>query len=323
MLKYAILSVSLITVMAGAIIAPAIGSIAVAFPDASGFQINLLTSLHAAFMIPFAFVSGFLCRYFSKKAILLFSLVLYLVAGVGGGFAPNMFILLCTRALLGISVGLMMPLSTTLVSDNYDGEKRTGMMGMVSAATNLGAIIAIMIAGVLATISWNATFYVYGIGAIVMIFVVAYLPRKAPVRSKTKSGKQAAIPKAKLATYAIMMFLLFVVFYSIPSNMALYLQENDITNTILTGIIIAACSLGGFLGGMTLARFQRKLKIAYVPVQVMLMGIGFAMIVFTPSMILVGMGVFILGFGYGSLVPVIFDGVSNLASGAQAMIAWQ
>ncbi|ESU31913.1 hypothetical protein G3A_13950 [Bacillus sp. 17376] len=321
MLKYAILSVSLITVMAGAIIAPAVGSIAVAFPDASGFEINLLTSLHAAFMIPFAFVSGYLCRYFSKKTVLILGLVLYLVAGLGGGFATNMAFLLFTRALLGVSVGLLMPLSTTLVSDYYDGEERTSMMGLVSAATNLGAIIAIMVSGILAMQGWRAAFYVYGIAAIVMIFVVAFLPRKAPATIQKNASEKTFLPKAQIAKYSILIFLVFIVFYSIPSNMALFLRENSVTNTGISGVIIAACSLGGFLGGLTLIGLKRKIKSFYVPVQVMLLGIGFGLVVFTQPLVLMGIGVLILGFGYGSLVPIIFDGVSKAANGAQAMIA--
>lgn len=320
MLKYAILSISLITVMAGAMIAPAVASIAAAFPEATDFQINVLTSLHAGMVIPFSFVSGYLCRYFSKKYIVLVSCFLYVVAGIGGSMSPDIYFMLATRALLGVAVGLMIPISITLISDYYQGEERTQTLGLQSAATNLGGIIAIIISGFLATLGWNYSFYAYGLGGIIFFIVLFFIPNKKPEPYVKQSVNNKLDPRVLLLS--IYMILTFVVFFGIPSNMALFLSELDVTNTVTNGIIIAVCSLGGFLGGLGLAFFRRKLKSMFIPLQVSFMAVGFSLIVFgSLSLVLLGVGVLILGFGYGSTVPVIFDTSSKISKGSAASTA--
>jgi len=233
--------------MAGAMIAPAVASIAEAFPKATDLQINVLTSLHAGMVIPFSFISGYLVRYFSKKNIVLVSCLLYLVGGIGGAFSPDIYFMLATRAILGIAVGLMIPISITLISDYYEGEERTQTLGLQSAATNLGGIIAIVISGFLATLGWSFSFYAYGLGGIIFFIVLFFIPNKKPEPYVKESVNNKLDPRVFLL--AIYMVLTFVVFFGIPSNMALFLKELDVTNTITNGIIIAVCSVGGFLGG--------------------------------------------------------------------------
>jgi len=320
-LKYAILSVSLITVMAGAMIAPAVALIAEAFPNATSFQINLLTSLHAGLVVPFSFLSGYLVRFFSKKDILIVSLILYLIGGVGGSLSDSMWFMLSTRVVLGIAIGLMIPLSITLISDYYKGEERTRTLGLQSAATNLGGIIAIVVSGFLAAQGWRYSFLAYSLAFLALVLVFFFLPRKAPAKAGDGEVEESNFD-SRVFLLAIYMVLTFVVFFGIPSNMALFLKEIHITNTVVNGIIIAVCSVGGFAGGMSVAFFRRVLKSFFVPLQVVYMAIGFILIAFfNQYLILLGLGVLILGFGYGSTVPVIFDGATKITTGAARSMA--
>lgn len=321
LLKYTILSVSLITVMAGAMIAPAIASIAAAFPNATPLQINILTSLHAGLVVPFSFFSGYLVKRFSKKHILMFSTLLYLVAGIGGSFSPSIEFMLATRALLGVAVGIMIPISITLISDYYEGEERTRTLGLQSAATNLGGIIAILVSGYLANFGWNFSFFAYGMAAFIFVLVTLFLPYKKPIPiSEHKPANDKLDPRVFLL--GIYMMLTFIVFFGIPSNMSLFLRELDVTDTVVNGIIIATCSVGGFLGGLSLAFFRRVLKSFFIPLQVSYMAVGFSLITFfNDSLWAMGAGVLILGFGYGSTVPVIFDKSSKIHSGAATATA--
>ena len=147
--KLAILSISLITVMAGATISPALGSISEAFPEANETSIKLINTLHALFIIPFTFISSRLTKRVSKKSVLAAGLILYVIGGLGGAFAPTLWLLLVSRAVLGIAVGLIMPISTSLIPDFYEGKEKTVMMGRVSASNQLGGIISIVLAGIL------------------------------------------------------------------------------------------------------------------------------------------------------------------------------
>ncbi|WP_062049452.1 hypothetical protein [Bacillus sp. JCM 19034] len=74
LIKTAILSVSLLTVMAGAAISPALGDIALAFPEANDTMIKLILTLPSVMIIPFIYVSSHLSKRFSKKSILFFGM---------------------------------------------------------------------------------------------------------------------------------------------------------------------------------------------------------------------------------------------------------
>lgn len=209
--------------MAGAAVAPALGEISVAFPDASQTLVKLINTLHAIWIIPFTFVSSWLTTRYSKKYVLTAGLLLYIIGGVSGALATDIWFLLATRALLGIAVGLIMPIFTSLISDFYEGHEQTDMMGKMSASSQIGGMIAMTIAGILAAISWRFSFGVYGLGLVVLILVRLYLP-KQPVPKKKQSTEGANLNK-QIYGLALGMFLVFVFFYSIPTNMAIYLQE--------------------------------------------------------------------------------------------------
>lgn len=113
---FTILSISLLTVMAGAAMAPALGTIREHFSSSSDILIQFVVSLPALFIIITNLWFSYICRFFKTKTIAVVGLLLYVTSGSVAFFADNMVLLLILRSLLGISVGLIMPLSTGLLS---------------------------------------------------------------------------------------------------------------------------------------------------------------------------------------------------------------
>lgn len=205
----AILSVSLITVMAGAIVAPAMSSLSLFFSEQSPSVIKLIVTLPALIVIPTAMVTGRMADRFGRRNLLLLGLILYLVGGLGGAFSANFYILLGFRAILGLSVGLVMPISTGLVSEFFHGEKARQMMGWVSAANHFGGMAAQIVSGALAIMSWRCSFGVYGIALISLIVVAFWLPEPT---SHAQKGQTTPLPR-KTYFNAVFMLLLMVILY--------------------------------------------------------------------------------------------------------------
>lgn len=67
MFKISLLSISLLTIMAGAAVAPGLGEITKAFPGESQTMIKLVLSLPPLFIVPFSILSGILSSRVSKK----------------------------------------------------------------------------------------------------------------------------------------------------------------------------------------------------------------------------------------------------------------
>ena len=132
LVKLTILLSASMTIMAGATIAPSLPQMKVVFnhiPNAE-FIIKLvltLPSLFIAFAAPFA---GYIIDRVGRKKLLLFSLLLYALAGTSGLYLNNLFTILIGRALLGVSVAGIMTTATTLIADYYTGIERHKMMGL-------------------------------------------------------------------------------------------------------------------------------------------------------------------------------------------------
>jgi MFS family permease len=223
MLKPTILSVSLLTIMASAAVAPALGKIRLAFPAANATLIKLVLTLPPLIIIPFSLLSGWLVYRIKKKTLMITGLLIYLIAGCGGGFARSITELLVIRAILGIGVGLIMPLSTTLVGDFFQGPARSKMMGLAASVQNLGGVIFQIVAGYLAVISWRYSFGVYSMALVILVLIMAWLPE--PPRA---TAQQAQKPKSRLpiGVYfcAFLCVLNMIVFFSVPTNMAILLE---------------------------------------------------------------------------------------------------
>src|SRR5690625_418891 len=177
MLKPTIISISMATVMAGAAISPALGLIAKAFPDASPTLIKLVLTTPSLMIIPFSFLSSYLTSKFTKRSIIMVGLFIYLLGGIGPQLVPNIELLILFRLILGAGVGLLMPLSMSLINDYYEGKERTQMMGYNSAFSNFGGIITMLLAGWLATFGWRVPFNVYFLGLIIFIMIFFFLPK--------------------------------------------------------------------------------------------------------------------------------------------------
>ena len=144
-----ILSLSLLTVMAGAAVAPALGVIKEAFPNASQLSIQLIISMPALFIFLTNMVFPRLSAKFGAKTLVLAGLVLYTVGGVAAGLFSNIVLLLCMRALVGIGVGIIMPLSTGLLAYYYPPEAQSKLSGYSSAMNQIGGVVGTLLGSAL------------------------------------------------------------------------------------------------------------------------------------------------------------------------------
>ena len=222
MLKPTILSVSLLTIMAAAAVSPALGKISQAFPDVDMTTIKLILTLPCLIVIPISLLSGWLTSRMSKKLIVLIGLVIYFIAGAGGGFARNITELLIVRGILGIGVGLIMPISTTLIIDFFDGQARNKMMGLSSTISSLGGILFQTTSGWLAVISWRYSFGVYSLSLIAVLFTLLFLP-EPPRKQEQKKSKIKL--NSGVFVLSILTVLMMIAFFAVQTNLALFIAS--------------------------------------------------------------------------------------------------
>ena len=296
---------SLLTVMAAAAIAPAMGIIRQHFASAPDMLVQLIISLPALFIILTNLLFLPISRVLRTRAIAIIGLVLYVAAGTGCFFVDNIHLLLLMRALLGVSVGLIMPLSTGLLSYFYLPEEQARLMGLSAAMNKMGGVVGTLLAGMLASIAWNYAFLVYLFGLIALVMIVCWLPNEK-LGSSNKRGKVFE-PRQLLKFHpsVIGMLLLTMVFFVFPTNFAIITSRQlQLDTTAITLIMVALDLLAFFVGlvfGHLMHRFRTSIK--FFPPIVLIIGYAFYAEASNVAMLLIGSA--FIGVGNGIGVPYL------------------
>ena len=262
-LTLSILSLSLLTVMAGAAVAPALGVIRAHFSGSNQLFVQMIISVPALFIVITNFIFPRLCRVSGAKTLVMIGLLLYTVGGCAAGFFDNIFVVLIMRAFVGIGVGIIMPLSTGLLSYYYSPEEQAGLMGYSSAMNQMGGVIATLLSGLLANISWRVSFLVYLMGLISIVLCLIYLPndkitQEGPAEEKSAKGGTAGVFRDNIV-YILAMFLLMSIFFIYPANFAMETVSEGIIPQNYIAVIMASMDFIAFLGGLLFVSAKKVL----------------------------------------------------------------
>jgi len=314
-IKTTILSISLLTVMAGAAVAPALGVIKEHFSSSPNILIQLIISLPALFIIITNLGFNYICHFFKTKTIAIAGLILYVVAGTSALFATNIWILLSFRAVLGISVGLLMPLSTGLLAFYYPPEQQSELMGEAAAMNQLGGVVATLLAGLLASVSWRLSFLVYLFGLISIVLVLLHLPNDKLL------SKNARTPLKKLLKFhpsVVGMFLVMMIFFIFPANYALIATKQGMFSDKAITIIMVAYDVVAFFIGLlfgTIMKTNKRSMKYFAPV---LFFFSYLVFAWSPSLIATIIALTLGGIANGVGVPYI-NTIASIKGGKDAV----
>ena len=306
-LKATILSLSLVTVMSGAAVAPALGAIADYFSKTNPLLIKLIITLPSLFIIFTSLLFSFISSRISSKTIAVSGLLFYIIGGCGAGFVNNVYFLLAFRIILGIGVGLIMPLSTGLIAYFFDKNEQSKLMGYSSAMNNLGGIIATALSGYLVSLNWRYSFAIYLLGLLVMIMVIMFLPKAEMSRTKNKLDRETI---RNIAPYVSAMFITMVVFYTVPSNFSMIVTKENLVPTSFIGLLMSVQNIIAFITGLTLSVIVKKIGGYTKYFASAMMILGFFSLSFTANIVMLIIGLIAIGIGMGTLAPILNTQIS-------------
>lgn len=340
----AILSISLVVNLPGLAISPIMGKLDQVFKNVTELEIQLLTVLPNLVTIPFILCSGKICTPKNQMYILGIGLGIYTLTGILYFFASSMIELILLSCLLGVGCGLVIPLAASLISQHFVGKARTKQLGMKSSLSNFSVIFATLFVGWMAAINWHLAFIVYMLPIVPLVLIPfmtdSYIdshkllrpappfePKAEPVKpSDDDIKKTVATHKPAsvnfhfqgsralvlligvMALYFGMTYATEVVSYYLPFDMKHYgLNTGEVG--VATAMFFAAATVAGFF----LTRIISIFKGATVQAGIFLCILGlFVTGLFHHSMSYI-LGVFIMGLGYGTIQPIIYDKTSYIA----------
>ena len=313
-----ILSISLLTVMAGAAIAPALGVISAHFSNCSKLTVQLIVTLPSLFIIFSNLLFESFCRSMKTRTLALVGLLLYVLAGAGAFLVDNIVILLILRAILGISVGMIMPLSTGLLAYYFPPEKQAGLMGLSAAMNQFGGVVATLLSGLLAGISWNLSFLVYLLGLIAVVMVIAFLPNESLVKAKSKE-KVDSLPKRLWHFFPSVsgMLLVMILFFIYPTNFALTARSNPEISANFITLLMVGLDFVAFLVGLAFGKVMKLTPKAMKYIGPVGFICGYACLAAGVGRSLLIIGSAVIGLANGLAVPYL-NTIASIKGGKNA-----
>jgi hypothetical protein len=110
----------------------------VEFPNTDAVLIKAMVTLPAICALFLSQLSGWLASFVSKRRLVLAGILLCLIGGLGEYFSGDVYRMIASRLVLGVGLGLFMPMTTGLVADFYSGNERTKMLGVFSGGQLFG-----------------------------------------------------------------------------------------------------------------------------------------------------------------------------------------
>ncbi len=314
LLMFTVLSLSLLTVMAGAAVAPALGVIKAYFVNVHPLFIQMVVSVPAIFIVITNCVFPKLCQKLGAKCLVMLGLLLYTLGGCIAGLFSNIFLVLIARAFVGIGVGIIMPLSTGLLAYYFAPEEQEKLMGYSSAMNQMGGVIATLLSGLLAIISWRASFFVYLLGLISIVACGIFLPNDN-IASRSNRGTDintGAIFREN-SELIVAMFLLMITFFIYPTNFAMELSAEGIIPQKYVAMIMAFMDFIAFIGGLLFVSVKKLCRSHTKFVAPVLFLFGYLFLTLVGGWCGALAGSVAIGFANGMGIPFIISTASKKA----------
>ena len=311
-------SVSALTSLPGLAVSPILGELSTIFPHATELDIQMLTSLPSLLIIPFVLLAGKLAEKRDFIRLLRVGLWLFAASGVLYLFSSRMWQLMAVCALLGIGAGLIIPLSTGLISRYFTGEYRVRQFGYSSAITNMTLVVATAVTGYLAEVHWRLPFAVYLLPLISLV-LSAYLKKDTasvtikqaaaiihPIQSTPVISGKYGIHIRHLVQlmlfYGLVTYVVLAVTFNLP-----FLMEAHHFSSGNSGLMISLFFLAIMAPGFILDSLVKLLGNKTKLYSLLAIAIGLLLIWISPTEWLIVPGCILVGLGYGIIQPLIYD----------------
>ena len=280
-----------------------LANIAMTFPDVPITTIQLMVTLPSLVAIFSGLLVSKTAHLFYKKHVAIFFTVLYMVSGMMPVvFHDNIYQLLASAALVGVSMGGLQNPMTSIIPDYFEGEARGTVLGLLSTFICLGGMLYTQLASRLGAEDWTHAFYAYGVMVVFLVGEILFMP-KGKLEAKAQKGEHVKVP-TEVIWCCVLGFILYTCYQVFNSNVSLLIAERGLGGTIEAGYASAACTGAGILAGLIVGPWIRAFKKQAISFTLITTCLGLAICVLSHNLVLLCVGGFIVALGYQVFTPL-------------------
>ena len=306
------------TILAAAILAPALPGMASHFNDVPNaeFLVRLSLTMPALFIALGAPFAGILLDRLGRKPIIIASLVLYGFSGTAGFFLESLTAILVSRAILGIAAAGLTSGLTTLIADYFTGERLNQFLGYQAAFIGIGGVIFQYVSGVVADIGWRFPFSLYLIAFIIL--PMALLALDEPDLSKSEDATQqddgqAVFPLRQISPVYLIAFVGMFIFFAFPVLLPFFLTAESGASNTQVGLALSLSTLTSIVSALAFQRLKQRFPYRTLFAIIFLtLGINHLVVANFTAYTAVVVGILIGGLGIGLFPPALSSMVSTI-----------
>ncbi|WP_195701136.1 MFS transporter [Companilactobacillus futsaii] len=310
--KASILSIAIDSTVSG-VVSGAIPLMVKSFPNAPQSIVESISSLPSLAIMLAVMISPFVTTKIGYKKTVLIGLFISFLAGIAPAFAPNIYLILAFRLIFGFGIGLLNPLSYSIVAYFYEGDERSSMYGLIGTVSNLASWILTGLVGVLLQYSWHYSFLTYFVLLIILVLVYFVLPEMDIKTEKTSSSKANFLQMDHRVYYlAVVMFFLFMVWMTFNQKFGLLVTGKQFGNASQATYILSLTAPIGMIVGVAFGLLHKWLKNSLLPIAMIVLAIAFAVTSYANSLFMAGAGVVLAAISFTCCSTSIFLRVSEI-----------
>ncbi|WP_432534421.1 MFS transporter [Kineococcus arenarius] len=265
--KLVLLSASLLLSEASAI-SPTLPELAEAFPDAGQTSVQSFVTIGSVAGMVSTVVAGALAGRVGKRRLVLIGMALIALGGVApialvpvGSFP----LLLASRLVLGVGIGFLQPLTSSVVADFYRGAERENMLGWQSAAVGGGGALWTLVVGALMLVNWKAAFLVYAFSLVCLVLFARFIPEPPAHTPADEPAAGSRAPwyrvSADVWIAAAIMLAFTAAFQGVFISMPLaFVSEKNLTTSATISLLLTVFSLSAVAVGLVFGPVVRRLR---------------------------------------------------------------
>jgi MFS family permease len=123
-------------------------------------QLQWVVDVYALALASLVLGAGSLADLYGRRKLYLIGLVLFALASLASGLAPNAGALIAARGLQGVGGAIMFATTIALINTSYEGRDRGTAFGIWGATVGASAALGPILGGALTEISWRWIFFV-------------------------------------------------------------------------------------------------------------------------------------------------------------------
>lgn len=285
-------------------------------------QTELLSTLPNLSVVIFILLSSFIAEKIGIKTTV--SIGLFLV-GIGGSsplFISQYSLLLLSRLLLGIGLGLFNSLAVSLISSLYEGNIRANLLGIRNSVESIGQSLLTMISGILLNIGWHYSFATY-LFAFPLIFLFnIFVPEiQTKINEKDKNDVNQTKEKLNPEIYFLVIFAMISVMniYAVTvrfSSIATEINGPGYNASNLLAMMPILGIIAGFLFGFIHKFFGDKMIYLGVIIFILVnLLIGFS----NGNFFVLLSGLFLSGIPTAWCFPYIYNSLSKITHSEKSL----